>query len=310
MVQPCGRVVFSTGDLTRRAASSSSRSGYSIASVVGSALDGFFSVLFPGNCRLCSTPLIRLSGLPVCDPCLDDIAALGEADPVCWACGERLLGPPEPQRLCLECTRLAPPFRRAMAYGSYDGGLRELIHLLKYERVRSAAPVLGRMLAEAALGLRPEFTAPPLVIPVPLHAGKLRQRGFNQAELIARALLKNVGDWKLELDATILERRRATGSQIGLSRAQRQQNLRGAFAVGRAHAVAGRDILLVDDVYTTGTTVTECTRVLRRAGADNVWVVTVARVLKRVTASVSLDREDWDMAASNAAAPRARAAQA
>ena len=97
-----------------------------------------------------------------------------------------------PARIVVVCAGgMEPPFARAVAYGSYDGGLRELIHLLKYEQVRPAATVLGRMLAEAVSGLDSCWTrGPVMVVPVPLHARKLRQRGFNQSELIARAAIK------------------------------------------------------------------------------------------------------------------------
>ena len=126
-----------------------------------------------------------------------------------------------------------------------------------------------------------------LVIPVPLYKAKRRQRGFNQAELVARAALKIVpaGEW-LELAPELLQRTRDTQSQIGLTSHQRRENLRGAFAVPRAAEVTGRAVILVDDVYTTGTTATECARVLRRAGARQVWVATVARTMK--LASVKL----------------------
>ena len=184
---------------------------------------------------------------------------------------------------CGACQRLEPMFDRAAAYGSYEGGLRELIHLLKYEQVRPSASVLGRMLGEAMATLNPLFTqVSPLVIPVPLHAAKLRQRGFNQSELIARAALKAPGlaGISLALHTSVLARARATVSQTGLTRHQRRENIRGAFRVLRPEEVAGRDVLLVDDVFTTGTTVSECARVLRKAGAQRVWVATVARVLR------------------------------
>ncbi|HYM04971.1 MAG TPA: ComF family protein [Terriglobales bacterium] len=183
---------------------------------------------------------------------------------------------------CDLCHRLAPPFVKAAAYGSYDGGLRELIHLLKYEQVRPAAAVLGRMLAEAVSGLDSAWTQNPVVVvPVPLHARKSRQRGFNQSELIAQHALKlRAGNGRLVLRSKILERRRETQSQIGLTRHQRRENLRGSFAVARPEEIAGREVLLVDDVFTTGTTVSECARVLRRAGASKVFVATVARTLK------------------------------
>jgi ComF family protein len=169
-----------------------------------------------------------------------------------------------------------------VAYGSYESGLRELIHLLKYGGVRPAANVLGRMLAEAIATIEPELPADGVaVVPVPLHRKKLRQRGFNQAELIARAAMKinQPGD-RLRLCVGVLERKRETASQIGLTSHQRRENLRGAFAVARPEAVKGREVLVVDDVYTTGATVSECARVLRRAGATRVWVATVARTLK------------------------------
>jgi ComF family protein len=183
---------------------------------------------------------------------------------------------------CLLCQRVDPPFERAVAYGSYDSGLRDLIHLLKFQQVRPAAGVLGRMLAEAITGM--ETTMPVgtiAVVPVPLHKTKQAQRGFNQAEMIARSALKQLSRPKrFELCTGVLLRRRDTGSQIGLTSHQRRENLRGAFAVNDAARILKRDILIVDDVYTTGTTASECARVLLRAGAARVWVVTVARTLK------------------------------
>jgi ComF family protein len=171
-----------------------------------------------------------------------------------------------------------PAFEKASAYGSYTDGLRELIHLLKYDHVLPAAKVLGRMLGEAVSDLAPEFgDRAPLVVPVPLHANKLKQRGFNQSELVAKAMAK-FSERKLELAPELLVRKRETDSQTGLTRQQRIANLRGAFRA--TSEIAGRDILLVDDVFTTGTTVSECARVLRRAGAQKIWVATVARVLK------------------------------
>ena len=255
------------------------------------AAESLFSVLFPSDCRICAAPLLNISRLPVCPDCLDQMHAI--RGKVCSICGERVLSAyavddSDGLRRCPVCRRAERPFERAVAYGSYDGGLRELIHLLKYNGVRPAAKVLGRMLAEAMSALEPSFEQAGLfdqgsiaVIPVPLYKTKRRQRGFNQAELIARAALKlHPAGERLQLAADILQRTRDTHSQIGLTSHQRRENLRGAFAVTRATEVIGRDVLLVDDVYTTGTTATECARVLRRAGARQVWVATVARTLK------------------------------
>ena len=179
------------------------------------------------------------------------------------------------------CRRIEQLFARAVAYGSYETGLRELVHLLKFDGVRPAANVLGRMLAEAIVKLLPQLPAEPVaVIPVPLHRTKLRQRGFNQAELIARAALKLLPKDRFTMCAGVLIRKRETSSQIGLTSHQRRENLRGAFGVVKPEFVRGREVLVVDDVYTTGATVSECARVLRRAGATKVWVATVARTLK------------------------------
>jgi ComF family protein len=218
---------------------------------------------------------------------------------VCSTCGERLLSPfaftgQQDGPRCGLCRRLDPPFAKASAYGSYEGGLRELIHLLKYEQVRPAANVLGRMLTEAAADLEPFFgVAKVVVVPVPLYSRKLRQRGFNQSEVIARAALKHgVVQDRLTLDASVLERRRETQSQTGLTRHQRRENIRGAFAVAKPERIAGREVLLVDDVFTTGTTVSECARILRRAGASKVYVTTVARTLKADANRAEPDSEE------------------
>jgi ComF family protein len=201
------------------------------------------------------------------------------AGSTCEICGEKLSDVSVSQnQICPACQEQRPHFIKAVAYGAYDAGLRELIHLLKYEQVEPAAGVLGKMLARAIQKLGP-IADSILVVPVPLYRSKRRERGFNQAELIARAALKgeSVG---CELRADVLERTRPTVSQIGLTRSQRIENIRGAFRVPHLNRVAGRTVLLVDDVLTTGTTASECARILRKAGAEKVWVATVARTLK------------------------------
>jgi ComF family protein len=125
---------------------------------------------------------------------------------------------------------------------------------------------------------------------VPLYKGKLRERGFNQSELIARSALKlKPAGREMSLRTQVLERCRPTASQTGLTRHQRQENMRGAFRVVRPDEINGHEVLLVDDVLTTGTTASECARVLRRAGAVRVWVATVARTLKAETAGMTVE---------------------
>jgi ComF family protein len=286
-----GSVFSSTGDIIRKAAflpeeAKLGRSaGHGARNVLRSAASGaavvaqgLFAALFPSDCRLCATPLTNISRLPVCPSCLLDMAPIAGA--TCEICGERLGSGHSvlPSQICRACQETRPHVTKAAAYGAYDGGLRELIHLLKYERVEPAAGVLGRMLEDAIqkLSIRADSI---LVVPVPLHSSKRRERGFNQAELIAHAALKK-NTFPCEMGADVLERTRPTVSQIGFTRPQRVENIRGAFRVRHPNRVSGRNVLLVDDVLTTGTTVSECARILRKAGADNVWVATVARTLK------------------------------
>lgn len=277
-------VFSSTGDPARGTATL----GQKFVLSVTAAADGLFSVLFPSSCRFCAEPLIHFARVPVCQACLEKIHATDT--PVCSACGERIGsvrdgGP----KLCLNCSQEQPEFTRAAAYGPYDEGMRDLIHLLKYDHVRPAANLLGRMLAEVIAELAEDFTSEPVVIPVPLHTSKFRQRGFNQSDLIARASLKlHPAALNVKVNTSALKRKKNTGSQTGLTPAQRRENMRGAFAVTRPEDVHGRDVLLVDDVLTTGTTASECARTLRRAGAERVFVATVARVLKPETTRVAL----------------------
>jgi ComF family protein len=276
-----------------------------------------FFTLFPADCRICDTPLIQISRLPVCEKCLNEPRRLGGS--LCAVCGEGCDFPAglEAAGLCRVCRKAHPPFERAVAYGSYDGALRDLIHLLKFDQVRPVASVLGRMLADAIVSLEPSL--PPgmiAVVPVPLFAKKKSQRGFNQAEVIARAAIKHLGrPERFELLMRGFARLRDTGSQIGLSRHQRRKNLRGAFAVTDPTAIIDRSILLIDDVYTTGATASECARVLRRAGAGRVWVVTVGRTLRMLDAAVMLesspeemDQEEGQEGSEERAAVRARTA--
>lgn len=243
------------------------------------AAESLFVTFFPSFCRLCHAPLTNISRLPVCEACLAAVRPVSDA--LCAICGEQIPGPlaaSAPEALCGLCRRSRPEYVQARAFGGYAGTLRGLIHLLKYEQVRPAAKLLGGLLAEVIAEM-PLQGRSLLVVPVPLHKSKARQRGFNQAEQIARFALRQLAG-NLQLNSRVLERQRPTSPQIGLTRHQRRENLRGAFRVVVPEEVRGREILLVDDVFTTGTTVSACTRVLRRAGASKIWIATVARTFK------------------------------
>ena len=185
--------------------------------------------------------------------------------------------------LCRECRLAAPEFTRAVHYTGYDGEIRGLIRLLKFERVRGVARLLGPQMAEAVLQLEGVAADDLLVIAVPLFKERERQRGYNQSVLLADEALRRLKtmrpEWKLTAAHRSLERRKSTESSFVLSRKGRRRNLSGAFRVtGDVH---GREVLLVDDILTSGATARECARVLLRAGAEKVWVATLARAQKQ-----------------------------
>jgi ComF family protein len=180
----------------------------------------------------------------------------------------------------------APEFERAVAFGVYQDGLREMVHLLKYERMSAVARPLGGMLARAVEMLGGQAAAELMVVAVPLFPSKERQRGYNQAILLADAAMAELEktrlEWRLRAAHGVIRRVRDTESQFALTAHGRRRNLKGAFAVRDGASLAGREVLLVDDIYTTGATARECARVLRRAGAAKVWVATLTRAQREM----------------------------
>lgn len=175
--------------------------------------------------------------------------------------------------LCTVCRESLVSFDAAYSFGSYEGPLRKLIHVFKYGKVESLAQPLGRFLLQS-LPLEQRFD---LIIAMPMHWRKRWERGFNQAELLAKPVAKRYGA-KL---ATNLRRRRYTKPQAGLSEAQRRENLRNCFSVARPRQVAGKRVLVIDDVFTTGATLRAAAAALKEAGASYVCALTLARVDRR-----------------------------
>jgi ComF family protein len=175
---------------------------------------------------------------------------------------------------CGRCRRGLNPTAAGASLGPYEGSLRTVLHELKYRGRRRAARRLAEALLDAPAARR-LLTADAVLVPVPLHPRRRRERGFNQSELLAAALARRTG---LRMAPAALVRRRDTSPQAGLTAAARRANVEGAFAVRQRARVSGRPVVLVDDVLTTGATARGCARVLREAGASEVRVLTVARV--------------------------------
>ncbi len=226
-------------------------------------LRGLLDLLFPPACAVC-----REAGhYPLCPRCRSAFRLI--RPPVCQRCGRPLRGPPDLIFTCVPCRRRRTSFVCARAAGIYDGALREAVHALKFGGCRAMARPLGEMVAEVVASdarMRAD-----VVVPVPLHRRRLRERGFNQAELLADEVARRLG---LPSRPGALERVRETPAQVGLGKEDRRVNVRGAFVA--RDGVAGARVLLVDDVLSTGSTAVECARALRTAGAAAVTVAAVA----------------------------------
>jgi ComF family protein len=226
--------------------------------------------LFPPVCPACSRAS-RDNGF--CEPCTATIPL--PRGPLCPACGSVFRGAGS-DHLCARCLGRPPHFDRVRACASYSGSsplpnaLGLALHRYKYGGDVTLAPVLGRMLADRC----PLAIDHDLIVPVPLHLGRLRARGFNQSLLLARPLSR---DHRVPIARFTLARRRETRPQVGLGENDRRRNIAGAFEVRERAQVRGRSVLLVDDVYTTGATVNECARTLRQAGARRIDVLVLAR---------------------------------
>jgi competence protein ComFC len=245
------------------------------------ASDALVSVFFPAGCRLCDRVLMHSSTVPICQECLGSFAAVGGA--VCEKCGQPLaawsLGVAREEQgpedlVCPECQTREYGFDRARSYALYKAGLVRAIVLLKFERVEPLGRWFAGRLAEVA---RREALAADVVVPVPLHRQRERERGYNQADLIAKPLARKLG---LPYRAVLLVRTKPRPDKHILSLEERWDSVRGAFATRPGSKVDNLRVLLVDDVMTTGATLDACAKALRGAGAKSVIGLTVARAAR------------------------------
>jgi ComF family protein len=223
-------------------------------------LDHILNLLLPITCVQCHAQVQERRWGGACPKCWSSLVRL--EPPFCLKCGEPA---PAIEGLCGLCLKGEHLFDFARSALLFTGTLREIIHHLKYADRVSLANPLGDIMKDC---LEREAFTGDLVIPVPLHRSRERRRGFNQAELLAKRLRR-------PMSTRLLRRRKNTASQTGLTRNERKRNLSGAFEV--LGNVSG-SVILVDDVYTTGSTMNEIAKTLKRAGAERVEVLTAARV--------------------------------
>jgi len=238
-------------------------------------------LIFPAVCPVCARRSDDPVHRPFCAACWRALPLL--PDPGCLVCGETFPGL-QSGLPCDACRRRRPPYAYARAVAAYRDGMRTAIHALKYDRRPAVARPLALLLAEVGGRLLSRLGAPragvprelvDAVIPIPLHRARLAERGFNQAELLAAPCARR---WELPLLTRALVRAHSTRPQTELDPAARRVNVAGAFTVTRPREVAGRRLLVVDDVLTTGATVAAAARALRDAGAAVVGVLVLARV--------------------------------
>jgi ComF family protein len=232
-------------------------------------VDPVLALVFPSACPACGRLLAHPGRGPLCEPCW---ASIPRHRAVACRCGLPLA---PGLSACGRCRRGRQPFTSGASLGPYEGALRVVLHELKYAGRRRAAGRLAEMLLEEP-AVRSLLASSDVLVPVPLHPRRLRERGFNQSALLAAELSKRTG---CATCPDALVRRVDTAPQAGLSAAARRRNVREAFAVRRRASVAGRKVTLVDDVLTTGATALACARRLVESRAAEVRLLTVARVV-------------------------------
>jgi ComF family protein len=248
-------------------------------SSIADRFDWLVDWLYPPRCRACAARIIGRDAEYFCSGCWAKIQPV--AHPLCKLCGRPFPDAAGDDHTCAVCLARPPAFTRAQAWACYpreeteEHPLRQAVQKFKYGRKVSLGKPLGRIMVG---GCR-EFLAgcqADIIIPVPLHPRRLRWRGFNQSVLLAQQLSRG---YAIPVDPFLLRRVKETVPQTQLEEQERRRNVRGAFALAPGGSVHKRNVLLVDDVYTSGATVNECSRTLKKCGARQVFVVTLARAV-------------------------------
>lgn len=240
--------------------------------IMNAFLTELIDFVYPPVCGFCNTGLDVSDAGSICVSCRSWVAYI--EPPWCTRCGRAYAHEEQFAHLCGECITRPRNYRRARSVAHYRDMVRSALHRFKYGLKQHLAQTLGSLMTERLASLDAEWRYD-LIMPVPLHPRRLRGRGFNQSLSLASALSGRI---RVPLDRFNLKRIRWTESQVGLSETQRAFNVKDAFCISRPEAIRHACILLIDDIYTSGSTVDECSRELMNAGAEAVDVLTLARV--------------------------------
>ncbi len=233
-------------------------------------LDDIISFVFPPHCLLCGACTSGSANMYFCNRCLNALPI--HKGPICYTCGISFTSQEGADHLCSSCLQRSHFYGKARALGPYKDLLKKAIQDFKYRNKTILAVALGRLLADAGAVVL-DKAAYEFIVPIPLHPMRVRQRGFNQSLMLARQIGKL---WDIPVGAEALVRNRWTRPQTVLPLAERHRNIKGAFSC-TISGLNGKNILLIDDVYTSGATVNECARILKKQGAREVDVLTLAR---------------------------------
>lgn len=235
-------------------------------------MQNLVELFFPARCVCCDARIVEPENPYICFHCREKINLLALKD-VCSCCGTPIVHVARPgglQHRCGECLHTAPPFSVARSVFTHKEPIATLIHKLKYQKTSAALAAIKTLLPKVF----PEFSHCDLIAPVPLHTNRLQERGFNQSLLLAKA---SFSQGLSQIRPDLLKRVRNTTPQTTMTGEERRKNLRNAFAVTNLESLDGLSVCLVDDVFTTGSTVSECSLILNSCGAKEVRVLTLSR---------------------------------
>ncbi len=236
-------------------------------------INALVNIIYPKKCLICKEKLkIHLQNEPICTKCLKNIKK--NAPPFCSSCGRHLAKTNLVKNICPDCLKVKLHFDRAFSPYSYEGTIKRLIHEFKYKGKDYLGPHLSAMMVDFIKEYNLPINYIDFIIPIPLHKTKFREREFNQAQVLASAIAKKFNKGLL---TDTLTRQRPTRAQADLEINERLENVKGSFSITNPQAIKGRNLLLIDDVLTTGATSSEAAAALKEAGANIVFVLTLAR---------------------------------